>query len=153
MAITYASFSGSFDYVRFAHSAQDDRAAKGRALLREAERQVRGYFARRLRWFDLPLALDGSPFQLAVWRAVAELGFGEFVSYGEIARAIGHPNAHRGVAAAMGKTPIDLFIPAHRVIGADGQVKGATKGSIRARLVAFERASANRSKRSVLQVP
>jgi len=114
-------------------SAPDDR------LLDEAQEQVRAYFARRLRRFDLPLALRGTSFACAVWETVADTEFGEFVSYADVARAIGRPLAHRGVAAAMGRTPIDLFVPAHRVIGADGRVKGATPGGMREWLVAFER--------------
>ncbi len=110
------------------------------ALLVEASAQVRAYFARRLRRFDLPFVLDGTALQMAAWRAVASLRFGEFVSYADVARAIGRPGAHRGVAAAMGATPLALFIPAHRVIGSDGRIKGADPKSIRARLAAFERA-------------
>lgn len=117
---------------------RDDERLASDALLGEAIRQVRAYFHRRLRRFDLPLRLDGSDFQTAVWRAVERLAFGEFVAYAEVARAVGRPSAHRGVAAAMAATPIDLFIPAHRVIGADGKIKGADPASVRFRLAEFE---------------
>ncbi|MHB8141648.1 MAG: methylated-DNA--[protein]-cysteine S-methyltransferase [Vulcanimicrobiaceae bacterium] len=117
------------------------------ALLREAQGQVAAYFARRLYRFDLPLALEGTPFEVDAWRAVADLGFAEFVSYADIARAIGRPHAHRAVARAMAGTLLDLLIPAHRVIGADGQLKGVTRTSLRARLFRFESApTASRSR-------
>jgi methylated-DNA-[protein]-cysteine S-methyltransferase len=117
------------------------RATTGRPthpILREASVQLRAYFAKRLRRFDLPLDLRGTPLQVAVWQLVSQLETGELISYGDVARAVGSPGAHRGVAAAMGKSPYDLLIPAHRVIGADGKIKGAGPNSIRRRLLAFE---------------
>ncbi|HEY9181118.1 MAG TPA: methylated-DNA--[protein]-cysteine S-methyltransferase [Candidatus Baltobacteraceae bacterium] len=108
------------------------------ALLREARRQVDAYFKKRLRRFDLPLRFEGTDFQKEVWSFVAALEAGEIISYGDLARCIGRPRAHRGVAAAMRMTPLDLFIPAHRVVGADGSVRGAARGSMRRRLLAFE---------------
>ncbi len=111
-------------------------------LLVEAAAQVNAYFKRRLRRFDLPLSLQGTPLQIDAWRAVVSLCFGELVSYADIARAIGRPLAHRGVASAMARTPLDLLIPAHRVIGADRRIKGATPRSVRFRLAQFERSQA-----------
>lgn len=108
------------------------------ALLAEAWEQVGAYFRRRLLRFELPLSFEGTELQVAAWRAVASLAFAEFVSYADVARAIGKPLAHRGVAAAMARTRIDLFVPAHRVVGADGRIKGAGPQSLRLRLAEFE---------------
>lgn len=107
-------------------------------VLREAKRQVDAYFRKRLLRFDLPLHFEGTDFQKDVWTFVAALEVGQLVSYGDLARLVGRPRAHRGVAAAMRSTPIDLFVPAHRVVGSDGSVRGAGPNSVRRRLLAFE---------------
>lgn len=111
---------------------------KAPAVLREARRQVDAYFRKRLQRFELPLRFEGTPFQARVWQFVAHLEVGEVISYGDLARALGHPRAHRGVARAMAQTRIDLFVPAHRVVGSDGTVRGAGPYSMRRRLLLFE---------------
>jgi methylated-DNA-[protein]-cysteine S-methyltransferase len=122
----------------FRPRARVDAGRPSHPVLREASIQLRAYFAKRLRRFDLPLALHGTPLQVAVWQLVSQLETGELISYGDVARAVGSPGAHRGVAAAMGRSPYDVLIPAHRVIGADGKIKGAGPNSLRRRLLAFE---------------
>lgn len=122
-----------------ARFATSHRAATRRsALARETVRQLDAYLRRKLAVFDLPLDLAGTAFERAVWEAVATIPFGVRVPYADVARAIDRPGAQRAVARAMSKTPLDLFIPAHRVIGADGTIKGAGSGSMRRRLLAFE---------------
>ncbi len=122
----------------FQRASRTKSAAPDDPLLRDAITQTRAYFSRRLERFDLPLRFEGTPLSREIYAAVASLSFGELVSYGEIARAIGHPGSHRAVAAAMGRSTLDLFVPAHRVIGADGRIKGAGEGSIRLRLLEHE---------------
>jgi methylated-DNA-[protein]-cysteine S-methyltransferase len=108
-------------------------------LAREAAAQVRAYFKRRRTGFDLPLVLNGTPLEIAIWRAVAATESGMLVSYGEVARAIGRPRGHRAVARAMARAPLDLFVPAHRVIGADGTVRGDPAATgLRRMLLQFE---------------
>ncbi len=107
-------------------------------LGREIAAQVRAYLQRRVQRFDLPLLMEGSALHVAAWRAATALRFGETASYAEIAAAIGRPGAHRAVASAMARTPLDLFLPAHRVIGADGSIRGASPDSMRRILLAFE---------------
>jgi methylated-DNA-[protein]-cysteine S-methyltransferase len=107
--------------------------------LREAARQLEDYFAGQRRDFELDLAPDGTPFQRRVWQALETIPYGETWSYGELARTIGKPSASRAVGAANGRNPISIFIPCHRVIGADGSLTGYGWGTdIKARLLALE---------------
>ncbi len=97
--------------------------------------QLTEYFAARRTSFDVPLAMDGSPFQLRVWRALQQIGYGETISYGELARRIEHPSAARAVGMANGCNPIGIIVPCHRVIGADGALTGYGGGIQRKRLL------------------
>jgi len=88
-------------------------------------RQLAGYFAGELTEFDLPLALEGSAWQLRVWAGLQGIGYGETISYGELARRIGaQPAASRAVGLANGRNPVSIIVPCHRVIGADGSLTG-----------------------------
>lgn len=93
-------------------------------LMDKAAEQLDEYFAGKRREFDIPLNPHGTDFQLAVWKALREIPYGETRSYKEIAETIGNPNASRAVGLANNKNPIWIIIPCHRVIGANGTLTG-----------------------------
>lgn len=86
--------------------------------------QLRAYFNGKLRRFDLPLDLQGTPFQRRVWQALTEVPFGEAWSYKDIGESIGSPKAVRAVGGANNRNPVPIIVPCHRVIGADGAMVG-----------------------------
>jgi methylated-DNA-[protein]-cysteine S-methyltransferase len=111
-----------------------------RRFLEETIRQLRAYFSGALESFSLPLAPEGTPFQLEVWRRLCDIPYGETISYGELARRIGHPKASRAVGLANGTNPIPIVIPCHRVIGSNGKLTGYGGGlPIKEKLLALER--------------
>jgi methylated-DNA-[protein]-cysteine S-methyltransferase len=102
--------------------------------------QLRAYFAGEREDFDLPLAPRGTPFQQKVWRRLCEIPYGETISYGELAKQIGNPQASRAVGLANGSNPIPIVIPCHRVIGSNGKLTGYGGGlPIKEKLLALER--------------
>lgn len=108
-------------------------------LLREAATQVTDYFAGRRTRFELPLDLQGSPFQQSVWQALRNIECGATQSYADIARSIGVPQAVRAVGAAVGRNPVSVIVPCHRVLGSGGQLTGYAGGLDRKRaLLALE---------------
>jgi O-6-methylguanine DNA methyltransferase len=92
--------------------------------LAAAVAQLREYFSRLRREFDLPLDLRGTPFQQQVWEELRKVPYGQTVSYGELARRVGRPAAARAVGQAVGANPVPIIIPCHRVVGADGSLVG-----------------------------
>jgi methylated-DNA-[protein]-cysteine S-methyltransferase len=94
------------------------------ACMTECLRQLDEYFKGRRKKFNVPLQLEGTAFQKAVWRQLAKIPFGQTASYGDVARAIDRPRAFRAVGNANNKNPIPLIIPCHRVIGSNGQLVG-----------------------------
>ena len=103
--------------------------------------QLDAYFAGERTVFDLPLRLDGTPFQRAVWAALREIPYGETTTYGELARRLGRPSASRAVGMANGRNPVGVIVPCHRVVGAAGDLTGYGGGLDRKRrLLDHERA-------------
>jgi methylated-DNA-[protein]-cysteine S-methyltransferase len=112
-------------------------------VITQTRRGLDAYFAGKARAFDLPLAFSGTSFQMEVWRALLAIPFGETVSYGALAKRIGEPAAVRALGAAVGRNPISIIAPCHRVVGADGSLTGYAGGVERKRaLLAFERGEA-----------
>ncbi len=101
----------------------------------EVRAQLTDYFAGRRTSFDVPLELEGTAFQLEVWRGLLEIGYGKTISYGELARRIGRPHAIRAVGLANGRNPIAVIVPCHRVIGANGTLTGYGGGLDNKRLL------------------
>jgi methylated-DNA-[protein]-cysteine S-methyltransferase len=98
-------------------------------ILVEAARQLREYFARDRKEFDLPLAPVGTTWQVAVWDQLKLVGYGDTASYGQIAARLGKSNvASRAVGLANGANPIPIVIPCHRIIGANGTLTGYAGG-------------------------
>ncbi|HLQ76298.1 MAG TPA: methylated-DNA--[protein]-cysteine S-methyltransferase [Terriglobia bacterium] len=106
---------------------------------REAIEQLREYFEGKRIQFDLSLDLQGTPFQLAVWRQLQRIPYGETRSYGDIARSLGKPGAARAVGMANHENPVAVVVPCHRVVGSDGSLTGYAGGlHIKQRLLALE---------------
>jgi methylated-DNA-[protein]-cysteine S-methyltransferase len=93
-------------------------------ILRKTVQQLDEYFAGTRTSFDLPLDLEGTRFQLAAWRSLADIAFGATTTYGRQAAALGIPTAARAVGAANGANPVCIVLPCHRVIGANGSLTG-----------------------------
>lgn len=89
-------------------------------LTDEAARQLELYFAGKLKKFDLPLCIDGTPFQCDVWETLCSIPYGEMQTYAQIAGQIGRPKAFRAVGSANGRNRIPIIIPCHRVVAVSG---------------------------------
>jgi methylated-DNA-[protein]-cysteine S-methyltransferase len=114
-------------------------------LLLEATRQLRDYFAGNRRDFDLPLDMQGTPFQKRIWDELLRIPYGETRSYMQVAVAVGAPQAVRAVGAANGANPVPIVVPCHRVIGSSGKLTGYGGGlPLKKRLLELEGALAMR---------
>jgi methylated-DNA-[protein]-cysteine S-methyltransferase len=104
---------------------------EGDPLLAQVAHELRAYFSGRPDRFDLALDLHGTPFQQRVWRALLGIAAGGTSSYARIAAACDAPRAVRAVGAAIGRNPVSIIVPCHRVIGSDGTLTGYAGGIAR----------------------
>lgn len=108
---------------------EPDKATRGETgLLRIAAAQLTEYFAGKRKQFDLPLAPQGTQYQIRVWQALQTIPYGQTRSYGQIAAQTGNAKAARAVGLANNRNPISIIIPCHRVIGANGSLTGYAGG-------------------------
>jgi len=135
--------------VRLEFEARVQKRNPAATQLRESKpalapyvRELNDYFAGERREFSLPLDLRGTGFQLACWRALLKIPYGETRSYRDIAQAIGHPQAYRAVGMSNNRNPIAIVVPCHRVIASSGSLCGYGGGlDIKRKLLELEQAS------------
>lgn len=118
---------------------KDARFEESPRLMRPYVEELEEYFAGRRRRFSFPLDLRGTDFQLACWRALLAIPYGETRTYAYIARAVGKPQAFRAVGMANNRNPIAIVVPCHRVIASDGTLCGYGGGlEVKRRLLELE---------------
>jgi methylated-DNA-[protein]-cysteine S-methyltransferase len=116
----------SLDFKNVAHPWPRDDA---HPVLKLAARQLGEFFGRNRQAFDLPLDISGgTEFQQSVWQALLKIAHGQVSSYGDIARQINNPAAVRAVGMAVGRNPLGVIVPCHRVLGRDGSLTGYAGG-------------------------
>ncbi|MBQ8617603.1 MAG: methylated-DNA--[Clostridia bacterium] len=125
--------------IRAAGTEDDSCVETDDPVLEEAARQLAQYFAGERREFDLPLHMEGSAFDRAVWRQLLDIPFGEISTYGKIAAALGKPKASRAVGGACSRNPLLIVVPCHRVIAGTGKLTGFAAGlAMKRSLLALE---------------
>lgn len=107
-------------------------------LTKQAVSELEEYFSGKRESFDIAIQPHGTPFQLSVWSALSQVPYGKVVTYGQLAAAIGKPTACRAVANAVGKNPLLILLPCHRVVASNG-LGGFSAGlSVKRRLLTLE---------------
>lgn len=117
-----------FDDQAHRSAVVDAPVQPGHPHLALAAREMAAYWQHPHRAFTVPLDPAGTPFQQAVWRVLRGIAPGALMSYGQVAQAIGRPTAVRAVGAAIGRNPLGIIVPCHRVVGANGSLTGYAGG-------------------------
>ncbi|MFF2496146.1 methylated-DNA--[protein]-cysteine S-methyltransferase [Agromyces sp. NPDC058064] len=106
----------------------DDSPERPNAVLERARVELDEYFSGARTDFDLPVRLEGTDFQRAVWAELGRLGWGEAISYGSLAAAVGRPGSARAIGGAVGANPVPIIVGCHRVLASDGRITGYSGG-------------------------
>jgi methylated-DNA-[protein]-cysteine S-methyltransferase len=137
----YLTVTGDETVITFLDITEKDESTgevTGEVL--KASLQLREYALGKRKTFDLNLDPIGTEFQKKVWKAMREIPYGETMTYGDLARAIGSPKAFRAVGGACNRNPIAIVQPCHRVVGSDGKLTGFFGGlALKQKLLDFEK--------------
>jgi methylated-DNA-[protein]-cysteine S-methyltransferase len=129
LAATERGLAGAwFDGQAHHPGAIDAPVQPQQRWLQQATRELRGFFAGQRTAFGVPIDAQGTDFQRSVWQALQRIPCGELHRYGELAAQLGRPAAARAVGAAVGRNPVSVIVPCHRVVGADGSLTGYAGG-------------------------
>ena len=117
--------NGKIVYIKFSDTNGENIETP---LIHKTYLQLKEYFEGKRKFFDIPLQIHGTPFQIKVWEALRRISYGQVVSYKDIACEIGNPKAARAVGMANNKNKIIILVPCHRVIGSNGSLTGYAEG-------------------------
>ena len=124
----FITFTSQFEKVVSVELCRKVNSIGDSKVLDDTQNQLELYLNGKLARFTIPLKVLGTAFQIAVWREISKVPFGESISYGEIAKNLGRPLAARAVGAAVGANPAPLLVGCHRVLGSNGAMTGYTGG-------------------------
>lgn len=97
-------------------------------IIQRTEKQLMEYFDKQRTSFDIPIEMNGTDFQNTIWEALSKIPYGKTLSYLQLAQKINRPKAVRALGTAIGRNPLSILIPCHRVIGSDGSLTGFAGG-------------------------
>jgi len=117
-------YMGKYNHEKNVNARFRSALEQDTSVLVKTEKEIKAYFAGKLKTFTVPLEISGTAFQKAVWQALRSIGYGELRSYADVARLVGNPRACRAAGGAIGSNPVSIIIPCHRVVGTNATLTG-----------------------------